>query len=391
MKRLILDALQELKSADFRRFTWELENGVAEGVARIPASKLEKADHQDVVDLMTQYYTTNAGSIAVLALRNINQNNLAAELEPRLQEVSLASAHPRDQVDGRNAPVPEEEPLLIKSDWIRPSGIKPCSQETKDRLLRENRDDIYIPKEKSQRTRLALLITNIHFADNRNNRAGAEKDEENMEWLLTALGYTVVKHRNLSGEGIENAVKTFAARPEHRDSDSTFVVIMSHGNTIHNKDAILGVNYDEENNHADVFFVDDIFFHLNSVNCPALIDKPKVILIQACRGGDGGGVEIKSDAIIHTEKDSVSFKATLPGVRAYRTGANGSFFICYIVQVFSKCAHADEIRELFRKVALCMENDPLFECVKVDGRLAKIMPCVDRMSLSKKFFLFPGL
>lgn len=30
-------------------------------------------------------------------------------------------------------------------------------------------------------------------------RHGAEKDEENMEWLLKELGYDVDKHRDLSG------------------------------------------------------------------------------------------------------------------------------------------------------------------------------------------------
>ncbi|MGL5902212.1 MAG: caspase family protein, partial [Cetobacterium sp.] len=45
---------------------------------------------------------------------------------------------------------------------------------------------------------------------------------------------------------IDDAVKKFAALPDHSDSDSTFVVLMSHGNIIENKDAILGVNYDED-------------------------------------------------------------------------------------------------------------------------------------------------
>lgn len=53
--------------------------------------------------------------------------------------------------------------------------------------------------DKSKRSRLALLITNVDFDDVALKRNGAEKDE-NMEKLLTALGYEVVKHRNLSGK-----------------------------------------------------------------------------------------------------------------------------------------------------------------------------------------------
>ena len=54
----------------------------------------------------------------------------------------------------------------------------------------------------THRSRVALLITNITFSDARLNRHGAEKDEESMENLLRALGYEVVKHRNLTAQVI---------------------------------------------------------------------------------------------------------------------------------------------------------------------------------------------
>lgn len=48
--------------------------------------------------------------------------------------------------------------------------------------------------------RVALMITNIKFTNDQSTRHGAEKDEENMEKLLRALGYEVVKYTNLTGE-----------------------------------------------------------------------------------------------------------------------------------------------------------------------------------------------
>lgn len=78
---------------------------------------------------------------------------------------------------------------------------------------------------------------------------------------------------------MKQAVESFAQRPEHASSDSTFVVIMSHGK----RDAILGVHHKADN--PDTFPVDEIYHHLNSKSCPSLRNKPKVILIQACRGG----------------------------------------------------------------------------------------------------------
>lgn len=75
-------------------------------------------------------------------------------------------------------------------------------------------------------------------------------------------------------------LKAFAARSEHQTSDSTFLVFMSHGI----RAGICGKKYSEE--VPDILKVDDIFQILNTGNCPALKDKPKVIIIQACRGGE---------------------------------------------------------------------------------------------------------
>lgn len=74
-------------------------------------------------------------------------------------------------------------------------------------------------------------------------------------------------------------MKDFSQLNEHRYADSTFFIVMSHGGP----DGIYGINYDE--NGDDVFLVDKIFYNLSSLNCPGLTDKPKIILIQACRGG----------------------------------------------------------------------------------------------------------
>ncbi|XDV16668.1 hypothetical protein PO909_016274 [Leuciscus waleckii] len=89
----------------------------------------------------------------------------------------------------------EDQP--IQSDWKRPHSITRSSQEFKDRILLQN--NVYIPKDKSQRKCLALLITNIQFKHLK-YRAGAERDEDNMKWLLEALGYRVKKYRDLTGE-----------------------------------------------------------------------------------------------------------------------------------------------------------------------------------------------
>ncbi|XP_016374880.1 caspase-1-A-like [Sinocyclocheilus rhinocerous] len=386
-KRVMTEVLEDLVDKELKQFIWQLCNGVTPDTEPISRAKLQTSDREEVVDCIVKQYSGNAGKITVQALRNMKQNELAKRLELKLQEVS--SVQQPVQEDTRNAPEPMElQP--IQADWHRPYSITACSQQFKHILLTQERNDIYLPTSRSRRKGSALLITNIEFDNPEYNRRGADKDEENMEWLLTALGYSVEKHRNLSGNEINRAVVNFSKRSEHRDSDSTFVVIMSHGKRIENRDAILGVHYHSSQNPKDVYFVDETFTHLNSENCPALIDKPKVILIQACRGKHEGGVYVhdsvpESDSWVHREKDFACFMSTLPGVYAYRNPVDGSYFISYIVDEFSTSAHKYDIMKLFRKVASRMANDPHF------SQERKLLPCLERTTLVKTFYLFPGL
>uniref|UniRef100_A0A8C6U5E9 Uncharacterized protein n=1 Tax=Neogobius melanostomus TaxID=47308 RepID=A0A8C6U5E9_9GOBI len=220
--------------------------------------------------------------------------------------------------------------------------------------------------------RVALIITNSTFADEKYNRPGAEKDEENMEKLLSTLGYKVVKHTNLTG-------KVFL-----KETDSVFVVISSHGK--------LG---------PDELKVDDIHDKLNAKNCPALVDKPKIIIIQACRGINIFGViliseetgsalveaddvavrEIDEDVLrfTHKEKDFIALLSSTPHTVSYRHSLRGSFLIRFTVDVFQTNVVKDHIEDLFRKVC-CGKELP-------DRRQ---MATKDRCTLTHHFFLFPG-
>ncbi|RXN03145.1 caspase-1-like isoform X1 [Labeo rohita] len=196
--------------------------------------------------------------------------------------------------------------------------LVPCTAEFKERTLRNKGDDIYPMKDKSSdRRRLALLINNVEF-EYVDDRVGAEKDELSMETLLKGLGYTVLTLRDLTAQGMSAAMRDFSQREEHVQSDSCFVVFMSHGSTT----GICGVSsIVNSNGEEDIFSTDEIYNCLNTENCPGLQDKPKIILIQSCRG------------------DTVS----------YRDPEKGSDFFQDMVEIFNKHAHEDHIEELFRK------------------------------------------
>ncbi|KAJ4927777.1 hypothetical protein JOQ06_015579 [Pogonophryne albipinna] len=260
---------------------------------------------------------------------------------------------------------------------------------------KQGRRDTYPAAKGSMRHRVALLITNIKFTDMRLDRAGADKDEENMLKLLVALGYEVVKHTNLTGKEIDAAVSKFSNHEKLKETDSVVVVIMSHGI----RGAILGVDWKRDK--SDEFSIDKIYNHLNSKGCPALLDKPKIILIQACRGGKKGSVEFEvglssDDAshyaghedfeedgfrIVNKEKDFLALLSSTPDTVSYRNTQLGSLLIRSFVAVSNASAHVDHIEELSRKV---MQRF-------VDLNITKQMPTKDRVTLTRHFYFFPGI
>uniref|UniRef100_A0A8C6WWG4 Caspase-1 n=1 Tax=Neogobius melanostomus TaxID=47308 RepID=A0A8C6WWG4_9GOBI len=250
-------------------------------------------------------------------------------------------------------------------------------------------DCIYPVTSKSIKNRVALLITNITFADEKYNRRGAEKDEENMEELLSTLGYEVVKHTNLTAKKMENALDDFSKHPKLKETDSVFVVIMSHGKL----GAVLGVNH--KPGEPDELKVDDIYDKLNAKNCRALVDKPKIIIIQACRGKETGSALVEADDVAvreidedvlrftHKEKDFIALLSSTPHTKSWRNTFKGSYLILFTVDVFQTNVLKDHIEDLFRKVMKRFEEGKeLPDC--------RQMATKDRCTLTHHFFLFPG-
>ncbi|XP_062275631.1 caspase-1-A-like isoform X2 [Scomber scombrus] len=285
-------------------------------------------------------------------------------------------------------PAPEPQ---MDEEWS--TTLKP----TTDAFWREKLNDrsTYTVTKDSIRSRVALLITNIEFTDKAKIRKGADKDEENMEKLLKALGYEVVKCTNLTGKEIKEAVIKFSKHPKLKETDSVFVVIMSHG-------------------ELGAFPIDDIYKHLDTAHCQDLLNKPKIIIIQACSGEKDGSVLVSDAAVVSDdaqqpdpslsageenieddalrrapkEKDFIRFRSSTPGTVSHRNDDEGSFFIQYIVEVLNTYAHKDHIEELFRKVTERFEDFSVStERIDDDTQI----PNKDRCTLSKKFYLFPGL
>ncbi|XP_077578179.1 caspase a-like [Stigmatopora nigra] len=270
---------------------------------------------------------------------------------------------------------------------------------------KKNDLQIYPVTKESTQNRVALLINNIEFKD-MPYRYGAEADARNMKELLSALEYEVVEHTNLTGKEIDKAIVEFSKHPKLQHTDSVIVVIMSHGK----KDFIYGVDWtaiqikDEE----DVFAVENIYKKLASANCKALLNKPKIIIIQACRGKSDGSAIIQDNThgvasdsgpsvarsapadqvagglqYVHKEKDFLGILSCTPDTVSYRNMTDGAYFIQYIIDALNTFAFEDDIEEIIKKVMRRFEKESF--------ALEMQMPTIERSTLPKRFYFFPGL
>uniref|UniRef100_A0A2K5EA24 Caspase-1 n=1 Tax=Aotus nancymaae TaxID=37293 RepID=A0A2K5EA24_AOTNA len=287
--------------------------------------------------------------------------------------------------------VQNKPPMLTFLD--SEGNVKLCFPEEAERIKKEQLAEIYPTMNKSSRTRLALIICNEEF-DSLPRRNGAEVDIVEMAMLLKNLGYSVDVRKNLTASEMTTELEAFAHRPEHKTSDSTFLVFMSHGI----QEGICGKKYSEQ--VPDILQVNEIFRNLNTRNCPSLKDKPKVIIIQACRGENEGVVwlkdsgrvsentslstteEFEDDAIrkAHIEKDFIAFCSSTPDNVSWRHPTKGSVFIMRLIEHLQEYACSCDVEEIFRKVRLSFE--------RTDGRVQ--MPTTERVTLTRRFYLFPG-
>lgn len=297
----------------------------------------------------------------------------------------------------RNTTSPPELPE------IQPSPSEPvestdtlnlCPYEEYQKLCKERDGEIYPIKEKGERTRLALIICNIVF-DHLSIRTGAEHDIAEMKTLLESLDYTVDVKEQLTAEAMKSELQAFADRPEHRSSDSTFLVLMSHGLL----EGICGTTHSDQ--EPDVLLYDTVFQIFNNRNCSHLKDKPKVIIIQACRGANRGEVKVsdsgaaswtdastqllqnpQEDAVsrTHIEKDFIAFYSSTPHNVSWRDAETGSLFIAQLVTCFRRYSWRLHLEDVFRKVQQSFNNIS----IKIQ------MPTIERQSLTRYFYLFPG-
>lgn len=219
-----------------------------------------------------------------------------------------------------------------------------------------------------------IIINNLTFEDeNLSDRHGASKDVDSLKKLFTDLKFTVVIKKDLDKHEIERVAENFAKK-DHREFGAFFFILMSHGG---NRDCILGVQGRKTS-------VENLMVEFQARNCPSLKGKPKVFIIQTCRGvrecinetfvSPVGSIQSQdvlstspsSDAqstgcpstadstlarsVFPTEADFLLAFATVPSFVSFRFKEFGTIFIQALVEVIREHHHHHHFLDILTEV-----------------------------------------
>ncbi|XP_021061505.1 caspase-14 [Mus pahari] len=212
-------------------------------------------------------------------------------------------------------------------------------------------------------------------------REGSEVDMEALEDMFRYLKFESTMKRDPTAQQFLEELDEFQQTVENWEEpvSCAFVVLMAHG-----EEGLL------KGEDEKMVRLEDLFEVLNNKNCKALRGKPKVYIIQACRGehrdpgeelgGDEVAVLKNNPQTIPTYTDTVHVYSTVEGFLSYRHDQNGSGFIQTLTDVFIH--NKGSILELIEEVTRRMANTEVMQ----EGKPRKVNPEV-QSTLRKKLYL----
>ncbi|XP_067010536.2 caspase-1 [Anabrus simplex] len=175
---------------------------------------------------------------------------------------------------------------------------------------------------------LALIFNHYRFQDIRlQERTGTQKDCDDLSEVLRNLGFDVEIYHDLTYRDIRNKLEEVRTM-NHIDADCLLVAVMTHG-----KEGLLHAN--------DIPYpVSLLWANFVGEKCLSLVGKPKIFIIQACRGGmldKGVPVAMERDShpnsyVLPTHSDVLIVQSAPEGHASWRNEHSGSCFIQALVQ-----------------------------------------------------------
>ena len=133
-------------------------------------------------------------------------------------------------------------------------------------------DGQYIYQMKSKPVGLSIIINNENFKMLLKSRLGTAVDTHSLCNLFSYLGFDNLRHDNKTHIEMRQILNDIAGM-DHNDYDCLIVAILTHGDY---GDVLYGT--------SGAITLQEVIETFSSKRCPTLIGKPKIFIIQACRG-----------------------------------------------------------------------------------------------------------
>ena len=210
----------------------------------------------------------------------------------------------------------------------------------------------YIYQMKSKPHGICIIINNENFKTLLKSRSGTNKDAHNLQNLFNYLGFVTQCHNNKTHIEMRQILNDVASM-DHSKYDCLMVAILTHGDY---GDLLYGTS-------GQGIMIQEVIETFSGRRCPALIGKPKIFIIQACRGTRHNQVVWLNDTnddecdmtdshpTVHPNiSDYLVAHSTIPGHVSFRNNKIGSIFISTLVEIFKRCAAYEDIITMLERV-----------------------------------------
>lgn len=323
-----------------------------------------------------------------------------------------------------NYSIHEPEIVLPKKwptekDCVTDFEVKKCGRNAEE-MWRKESNDFY--KMRSKPRGRALIFNNFVTIDYREKdanskewkiklqkRDGTDRDEQCLRTLFEQLHFDVEVRKDRTVEKMKEDIEEEKEQPLHKAADCFIVVFLSHGSA----DGIYGID-------GKVLTTAEVKRSFNNKNFSSMTNKPKLIFIQACRGGTydlGANVTDSYDADLADARKSMGAmnlnipqperldeadskvekspsyadmfiaNATTQDHVSFRNRKYGSWFIQALVYIFRNYACQAHLLDMFTLVnRLVSEGRALDNESNIAVAISEFTP-----TLRHKLFFFPGL
>lgn len=234
---------------------------------------------------------------------------------------------------------------------------------------------------KNRRRGLALIFNHdwFYWQLTLPERRGTNTDRDNLIKRLTDLGFEVKSYDNLKAVEILEKVHN-AATSDHSDADCFLCVFLSHG----------------EDNHVFAYDAKIEIQILTSLfkgdKCQSLVGKPKIFIIQACRGAQHDEPVIATDSTDSSANIPETNTTEVDAASVYTLPAGADFIMCYSVaegyyshrETINGSWYIQDLCEALKKYGKELEFTELLTLVNRKVSLRSVENCLDQKAIGKK-------